>query len=219
IDDDFLDSTVFREDSLIGVPGIVAAYKAGNLSILNAIGNGVADDKAIYAYVPEMSRYDSHEAPSIDTVPTYQLSDPAQRAWVLEHLHELVIKNVGSSGGYDMLIGPHATEQERIIFREKIVRNPEKYIAQPTIQLSRAPSFQDGRFYPCHVDLRVYVMRGDQTFVLPGGLSRVALKEGSLVVNSSQGGGAKDTWILKEEEAQHEHVESSSRCIVLDGSL
>ncbi|MEG0450111.1 MAG: circularly permuted type 2 ATP-grasp protein [Lysinibacillus sp.] len=219
IDDDFLDSTVFREDSLIGVPGIVAAYKAGNLSILNAIGNGVADDKAIYAYVPDMIRYYLKEEPIIDNVPTYQLSDPAQRAWVLEHLHELVIKNVGSSGGYDMLIGPHATEQERIIFREKIVRNPEKYIAQPTIQLSRAPSFQDGRFYPCHVDLRVYVMRGDQTFVLPGGLSRVALKEGSLVVNSSQGGGAKDTWILKEEEAQHEHVESSSRCIVLDGSL
>lgn len=216
IDDDFLDPTVFREDSLLGVSNIIDAYKAGNVAILNAIGNGVADDKAMYAYVPDMIRYYLNEEPILDNVTTYHLSDEKQLAWVLEHLQELVIKNVSASGGYDMLIGPHASEEEIAIFHEKIIENPHQYIAQPTIQLSRAPAYQDGRFYPCHIDLRVYVMKGDDTYVLPGGLSRVALKEGSLVVNSSQGGGAKDTWILKEEL---QHAEQSSGCTVLDGTV
>lgn len=198
IDDDFLDPEAFREDSMLGVPGILEAYKAGNVSILNAVGNGVADDKAMYAYVPEMIRFYLDEEPIIQNVETYLLEDERQREWVLARLDELVVKNVGASGGYDMLIGPHATEEEREQFREKILEEPHQYIAQPTIKLSRAPAYQNGRFYPCHIDLRVFVMQGDETYVLPGGLSRVALKEGSLVVNSSQGGGGKDTWVMKE---------------------
>ena len=198
IDDDFLDPEAFRNDSMLGVPGILRAYNTGNVAVVNAVGNGVADDKAMYSYVPDMIRYYCNEEPIIKNVETYRLEDAATRKWVLEHIHELVIKNVGASGGYDMLIGPHASEEERQIFAQKIEEEPHQYIAQPTIKLSRAPSFQDGRFYPCHVDLRVFVMSGEKTVVLPGGLSRVALKEGSLVVNSSQGGGAKDTWIVKE---------------------
>ncbi|MGG0657740.1 circularly permuted type 2 ATP-grasp protein [Rummeliibacillus pycnus] len=198
IDDDFLDPSVFRKDSLLGVPDIIAAYKAGNVAILNAVGNGVADDKAMYSYVPDMIRYYLNEEPMIQNVKTYMLNDPNQRNWVLDHLHELVVKNVGASGGYDMLIGPHASPKEIEIFRDKILKEPHQYIAQPTIKLSRAPVYQNNRFYPCHVDLRVFVMKGSETTVLLGGLSRVALKEGSLVVNSSQGGGAKDTWVLKE---------------------
>ncbi|EON72291.1 circularly permuted type 2 ATP-grasp protein [Lysinibacillus sphaericus] len=216
IDDDFLDPAIFREDSLLGVAHIMDAYKAGNIAILNAVGNGVADDKAMYTYVPDMIRYYLKEEPILENVTTYLLHDDMQRAWVLDHLHELVIKNVSASGGYDMLIGPHASDEDLAIFRQKILENPSQYIAQPTIQLSRAPAYQDGRFYPCHVDLRVYVMKGDDIYVLPGGLSRVALKEGSLVVNSSQGGGAKDTWILKEE---WQHAKSSSRCTILDGKI
>lgn len=197
IDDDFLDPVHFREDSMLGVANLLDAYKKGNVAILNAVGNGVADDKAMYQYVPEMIRFYLQEEPIINNVHTYLLEEEETRAWVLERLDELVVKNVGASGGYDMLIGPHATEEERQVFREKILEAPHQYIAQPTIKLSRAPAFQEGRFYPCHVDLRVFVMSGDETYVLPGGLSRVALKEGSLVVNSSQGGGGKDTWIVK----------------------
>lgn len=156
----------------------------------------------MYAYVPDMIRFYLNEEPIIQNVKTYMLSDPPQRKWVLEHIHELVIKNVGASGGYDMLIGPHASEEEIEVFRKKITENPNQYIAQPTIKLSRAPVYQNNHFYPCHVDLRVFVMKGNETNVLLGGLSRVALKEGSLIVNSSQGGGAKDTWVLKEED-QH----------------
>lgn len=202
IDDDFLDPQVFREDSLLGVPGLIEAYKKGNVSILNGVGNGVADDKAMYAYVPDIIRYYLNEDPIIPNVETFILSDPEQREWVLERLDQLVVKNVGASGGYDMLIGPHASDEERERFRKKILQSPHQYIAQPTIKLSRAPVYQNGRFYPCHIDLRVFVMKGEKVNVLPGGLSRVALKEGSLVVNSSQGGGGKDTWVLKEEE-QH----------------
>ncbi|MCL6456371.1 MAG: circularly permuted type 2 ATP-grasp protein [Gorillibacterium sp.] len=197
IDDDYLDPEAFRADSLLGVSGLLEAYRQGNVAILNGIGNGVADDKAMYAYVPEMIRYYLGEEPILANVDTYMLRDPQQREWVLERLEQMVIKNVGSSGGYDMLIGPHATPEERERFREKILREPHRYIAQPTIQLSRAPVFQDNRFYPCHVDLRIFIIRGRTTHVLPGGLSRVALTEGSLVVNSSQGGGGKDTWVLK----------------------
>ncbi|MCP3761752.1 circularly permuted type 2 ATP-grasp protein [Domibacillus sp. A3M-37] len=207
IDDDFLDPKAFRKDSHLGVPGLVDAYRAGNVSIVNGIGNGVADDKAMYAYVPDMIKYYLNEEAIIPNVETFILRDPHQREWVLEHLDELVIKNVGASGGYDMLIGPHATDEELMIFREKILENPNQYIAQPTIKLSRAPVYQNGRFYPCHVDLRVFVMKGENINIFPGGLSRVALKEGSLVVNSSQGGGAKDTWVLKEEM---QHAEQGS---------
>lgn len=199
IDDDFLDPEAFREDSALGVSGLVEAYRHGNVAILNGIGNGVADDKAIYAYVPEMIRYYLKEEPIIDNVKTYLLSKEDEREWVLAHLEELVVKNVGASGGYDMLIGPHATREEIEEFRAKIIETPHQYIAQPTIKLSRAPAYQGESFYPCHVDLRVFVMRGNETRVLPGGLSRVALKKGSLVVNSSQGGGGKDTWVCKDE--------------------
>ncbi|WP_211655253.1 circularly permuted type 2 ATP-grasp protein [Planococcus alpniumensis] len=200
IDDDFLDPEAFRSDSALGVRGVMEAYQKGNVAILNAVGNGVADDKAIYAYVPEMIRYYLDEEPVIDNVKTYLLDKPEDREWVLEHLEELVVKNVGASGGYDMLVGPHASKELIEKFREKIIETPHQYIAQPTIKLSRAPAYQGDKFYPCHVDLRVFVMRGEKTHVLPGGLSRVALKEGSLVVNSSQGGGGKDTWVFKKKE-------------------
>ena len=197
IDDDFLDPLAFREDSMLGVNGLVDVYQKGNVAILNAIGNGVADDKAMYSYVPDMIQFYLNEEPIIANVKTYRLEEDETRQWVLEHIRELVIKNVGACGGYDMLIGPHADEELIEIFKQKIEETPHQYIAQPTIQLSRAPAYQGEDFYPCHVDLRVFVMRGKETHVLPGGLSRVALKKGSLVVNSSQGGGAKDTWILK----------------------
>ena len=199
IDDAFLDPAVFNPDSMLGVENILEVYKKGNVAILNAVGNGVADDKAMYYYVPDMIRYYLKEEPIISNVKTYLLNDEKTREWVLNHLHELVVKNVGASGGYDMLIGPHSTEELRAQFAEKIKEAPHQYIAQPTISLSRAPAFQNERFYPCHVDLRVFVFSGKETHVLPGGLTRVALKEGSLVVNSSQGGGGKDTWVLKGE--------------------
>lgn len=200
IDDAFLDPTVFNEESLIGVDGILDVYNKGNVSILNAVGNGVADDKAMYYYVPDMIRYYLNEEPIIPNVKTYLLNKRETLNYVLDNLHELVIKNVGASGGYDMLIGPQATEDEIQRFKEKILKVPHQYVAQPTIALSRAPAYQNNRFYPCHVDLRVFVFSGENSYVLPGGLSRVALKEGSLVVNSSQGGGGKDTWVLKEGE-------------------
>lgn len=199
IDDDFLDPTVFREDSLLGVAGVLQAYKKGNVSILNAVGNGVADDKAMYVYVPDMIRYYLNEEPLIENVKTYLLTNADDLDYVLQNLETLVVKNVGESGGYDMLIGPHASEELRQKFREKILAAPHSYIAQPTIKLSRAPAFQQGKFYPCHIDLRIFVIQGRTTHIVPGGLSRVALQEGSLVVNSSQGGGGKDTWVLKEE--------------------
>ncbi|QAS54658.1 circularly permuted type 2 ATP-grasp protein [Halobacillus litoralis] len=198
IDDDFLDPDAFRPDSALGVAGLLRAYKKGNVSILNGIGNGVADDKAMYVYVPDMIRFYLDEEPIIPNVETYFLSDSEKLDYVLDNIEKLVIKNVGASGGYDMLIGPQSEEREREEFKRKIIEHPHQYIAQPTIKLSRAPAYQEGRFYPCHVDLRVFVMNGKEMNVLPGGLSRVALKEGSLVVNSSQGGGGKDTWILTE---------------------
>lgn len=203
IDDDFLDPAAFREDSMLGVSGLVDVYKKGNVAILNAIGNGVADDKAMYSYVPDMIKFYLNEEPIIANVKTYRLEEQETRDWVLANIRDLVVKNVGASGGYDMLIGPQADDELIEIFKQKIQETPHQYIAQPTIQLSRAPAFQGEEFYPCHVDLRVFVMRGKETHVLPGGLSRVALKEGSLVVNSSQGGGAKDTWILKNGGTAH----------------
>jgi uncharacterized circularly permuted ATP-grasp superfamily protein len=198
VDDDFLDPLVFRPDSALGVAGLFNAYRAGNVALANAIGTGVADDKAVYAYVPAIIRYYLAEEPILPNVNTYLLSDEQQRQYVLEHLDELVVKAVGESGGYGMLIGPHSTATERKEFRQRILAQPRNYIAQPTLALSRAPSFIDNRVEARHVDLRPYILYGEQVTIVPGGLTRVALRRGSLVVNSSQGGGSKDTWVLYE---------------------
>jgi uncharacterized circularly permuted ATP-grasp superfamily protein len=196
IDDDFLDPAAFRADSVLGVRGLMAAYRAGRVAIANAPGTGVADDKLIYAYVPEMIRYYLGEEPIIANVPTWLCSRPSDRAYVLEHLGELVVKSVAEAGGYGMLIGPHASAEQIADFAVRIEADPRNFIAQPTLDLSTVPSLSDGELYPCHVDLRPYVLRGQNTWVTPGGLTRVALRRGSLVVNSSQGGGCKDTWIV-----------------------
>ncbi len=198
IDDDFLDPSVFRSDSILGVAGLMDCYRAGRVAIANAPGTGVADDKLIYAYVPAMIRYYLDEEPIIENVPTYLCQRPDDQAYVLEHLGELVVKAVAEAGGYGMLIGPHATGDEIAEFAIKIKANPRNYIAQPTLDLSTVPSLSNGELYPCHVDLRPYVLRGKEAWVSPGGLTRVALRRGSLVVNSSQGGGCKDTWIVSD---------------------
>ncbi|HUN23497.1 MAG TPA: circularly permuted type 2 ATP-grasp protein [Anaerolineales bacterium] len=200
LDDDFLDPLVFRPDSMLGVPGLFNAYRAGNVGLGNAVGTGVADDKAVYAYVPRMIRYYLDQDPILQNVETYICGEPKEREYVLANLDKLVVKAVGESGGYGMLIGPHSTAEEREAFREHILANPRNYIAQPTIQFSVAPCFVDNQtIEPRHVDLRVYVLCGDgQVRITPGGLSRVALRKGSLVVNSSQGGGSKDTWVMFE---------------------
>jgi len=197
VDDDFLDSLCFRPDSSLGVAGLFNAYRAGNVNLANAIGTGVADDKAMYAYVPAIIRYYLDEEPILANVKTFLLTERSQRNYVLEHLEELVIKAVGESGGYGMLIGPHSTKEQREEFRRRIVAEPRNYIAQPTLQLSRAPCFLDGEMQARHVDLRPYVLYGQNVTLVPGGLTRVALRAGSLVVNSSQGGGSKDTWVLR----------------------
>jgi uncharacterized circularly permuted ATP-grasp superfamily protein len=199
VDDDFLDPLAFRTDSALGVAGLFNAYRAGSVAMANAIGTGVADDKAVYAYVPAIIKFYLGEDPILPNVETYLLGNDVDRAYALEHLGELVVKAVGESGGYGMLIGPHSTTAEREEFRRRILANPRNYIAQPTLALSRAPSFLDDGIEPRHVDLRPYVLcSGDSCTVVPGGLTRVALKRGSLVVNSSQGGGSKDTWVLAE---------------------
>lgn len=199
IDDDFLDPTVFRKDSMLGVPGLIDVLRRGRVAIANAPGTGVADDKLIYAHVPAMIRYYLDEEPIIENVPTYLCSRPDDRRYVLEHLEQLVVKSVAEAGGYGMLIGPQASRSELADFDTKIRTNPRNFIAQPTLQLSTVPSLSDGELYPCHVDLRPYVLRGASNWVSPGGLTRVALKRGSLVVNSSQGGGCKDTWIVDDQ--------------------
>jgi uncharacterized circularly permuted ATP-grasp superfamily protein len=196
IDDDFIDPAVFRPDSLLGVRGIVNVYKAGRVAMANAPGTGIADDKVIYAYVPEIIKYYTGEDPILPNVPTYICRNDADRAYVLEHLDQLVVKAANESGGYGMLVGPHATEAERAAFAEKIKAEPRNYMAQPTIQLSRVPTIVGDRIEGRHVDLRPYVLFGEEIYVLPGGLTRVALTKGSLVVNSSQGGGSKDTWVV-----------------------
>lgn len=198
VDDDFLDPLAFRPDSRLGVPGLFNAYRAGNVAITNAIGTGVADDKAIYAYVPAIIKFYLGEDPILPNIPTYLLSQPSDLSYVCDHLDELVVKAVGESGGYGMLIGPHATVAERDEFRQRILANPRNYIAQPTLALSRAPSFMGNSVEARHVDLRPYVLFGERCTLVPGGLTRVALRRGSLVVNSSQGGGSKDTWVLAE---------------------
>jgi uncharacterized circularly permuted ATP-grasp superfamily protein len=199
IDDDFLDPAVFRSDSMLGVRGLMEVYAAGRVAIANAPGTGVADDKLIYAYVPEMIRFYLDQEPIIENVPTYLCSRADEQAYVLEHLQELVVKAVAEAGGYGMLIGPHASAGEIAEFADKIRANPRNYIAQPTLELSTVPSLSEGELFPCHVDLRPYVLRGQEAWVSPGGLTRVALRRGSLVVNSSQGGGCKDTWIVDEQ--------------------
>lgn len=198
LDDDFLDPKVFRKDSMIGVPGIFAAYKAGNVTLSNAVGTGVADDKSIYPYVPDMVRFYLGEEPLLANVPTYVLRRPDDLKYTLENLPDLVVKEVHGSGGYGMLVGPRASKAEIEAFREKIVAKPEAYIAQPTLALSTCPTFVESGIAPRHVDLRPFVLSGETMRVVPGGLTRVALREGSLVVNSSQGGGTKDTWVLED---------------------
>jgi uncharacterized circularly permuted ATP-grasp superfamily protein len=197
IDDDFLDPLAFRKDSVLGVPGIFSAYRAGRVTLANAIGTGIADDKAMYIHVPEMIRFYCGEEPILSNVPTWELSKPDDRKYVLEHLAELVVKEVHGSGGYGMLVGPTASREEIETFRAKILAAPETYIAQPTLALSTCPTYVDSGVAPRHIDLRPYVLSGKEITMVPGGLTRVALKEGSLVVNSSQGGGTKDTWVLE----------------------
>ena len=196
IDDDFLDPTVFRSDSTLGIPGIMDVYKAGRIALVNAPGTGIADDKVIYAYVSKMIAYYLGEETIIPNVPTYLCWDASDRQYVLEHLEQLVVKAANESGGYGMLIGPHSTAAERAEFAAKIAAAPRNYIAQPTVSLSRVPVLVDDHFEGRHVDLRPYILYAKDMYVLPGGLTRVALKKGSLVVNSSQGGGSKDTWVL-----------------------
>lgn len=196
MDDDFIDPLVFRSDSLLGIPGLTEVYKAGRLGLANALGTGVADDKVIYAYVPAMIRYYLGEEPLLSNVPTYLCWEPEQQRHVLANLDKLVVKSASDSGGYGMLIGPHATQSQREEFAEKIRAFPRNFIAQPTLSLSRVPALVDDHFEGCHVDLRPYVLYGKGIYVNPGGLTRVALKRGSLVVNSSQGGGYKDTWVV-----------------------
>jgi uncharacterized circularly permuted ATP-grasp superfamily protein len=198
VDDDFVDPIAFRRDSILGVPGLFNAYRAGNVTLANAIGTGIADDKALYAYVPRIIKYYLGEEPVLDNVDTHILADEPSRKYVLENLSKMVVKAVGESGGYGMLIGPHASAKEIEEFREKILADPRNYIAQPTLMLSRAPCFVDGAFDSRHVDLRPYILYGEKITIVPGGLTRVALRKGSLVVNSSQGGGSKDTWVLED---------------------
>jgi uncharacterized circularly permuted ATP-grasp superfamily protein len=197
LDDDFLDPLVFRPDSVLGVPGIMGAYQAGNVTLANAVGTGISDDKAVYTYMPEIVRFFTGEEPILQNVPTWRCREPDALAYVLDHLPELVVKEVNGSGGYGMLVGPHASKREIEEFGRKLRHDPDNFIAQPTLSLSTCPTFVASGVAPRHVDLRPFVLTGaDDIRIVPGGLTRVALKEGSLVVNSSQGGGTKDTWVL-----------------------
>ena len=197
IDDDFLDPLVFRPESALGVPGLMSAYQAGNLTLANAVGTGIADDKAVYSYMPEIMKFYLGEEPLLNNVPTWRCRERAQLAYVLDHLEDLVVKEVHGSGGYGMLIGPKADKAALAAFRAKLKATPHNFIAQPTLALSTCPTFVEEGIAPRHVDLRPFVLSGhDRVRIVPGGLTRVALKHGSLVVNSSQGGGTKDTWVL-----------------------
>ncbi len=196
IDDDFIDPEVFRADSALGIPGIMRAWQKGQVAIANAPGSGVADDKVVYAFVPEMIRYYLNEKPLIQGVKTYVCADERDRAYVLDHIAELVVKPANASGGYGLMVGPHSSAAQHRKFAALIEENPRNYIAQPTLALSTAPTFCGGGVAPRHLDLRPFILQGRESWVTPGGLTRVAMKEGSLVVNSSQGGGSKDTWIV-----------------------
>ena len=198
LDDDFLDPLVFRPDSTLGCPGLLSVYRAGNVTLSNAIGTGVADDKSIYAYVPKMIEFYLGEKPILNNVPTYLCREKEDFKYVIDHLDELVVKEVHGAGGYGMLVGPAATKDEIARFREFLIANPNNYIAQPTLSLSTCPTFVESGVAPRHIDLRPFVLSGKTVQMVPGGLTRVALKEGSLVVNSSQGGGTKDTWVLED---------------------
>jgi len=200
IDDDFIDPTVFRRDSMLGVPGLVNACRSGNVSLANSIGTGIADDKVMYYFVPRMIKFYLDQEPIIPNVPTYLASEEADRKFILENLHDLVVKAANESGGYGMLMGPKAAKAEIEAFRAKIEEDPRNFIAQPMIPLSRHPTHVDGKFEGRHIDLRPYIICGEKTTIVPGGLTRVALRKGSLVVNSSQGGGSKDTWVLYGDE-------------------
>jgi uncharacterized circularly permuted ATP-grasp superfamily protein len=197
VDDDFLDPLAFRPDSTLGCAGLLSAYQKGNVSLANAIGTGIADDKSIYPYVPEMIRFYLGEEPMLNNVPTYMCRKPDELKYVLDHLSELVVKEVHGAGGYGMLVGPAATKAEIEDFRRALLANPSNYIGQPTLSLSTCPTYVDAGIAPRHIDLRPFVLSGKTVQMAPGGLTRVALKEGSLVVNSSQGGGTKDTWVLE----------------------
>jgi uncharacterized circularly permuted ATP-grasp superfamily protein len=198
LDDVFIDPKAFNPNSLIGIPNLFKAYKKGNLGLANALGTGVADDKVVYAYVPKIIKYYLNEEPILSNVETFLCEDPKSMKYVLENIDQLVVKEANEAGGYGMLIGPKSTREEQDMFRERIKSNPRNYIAQPTISLSTAPCLVDETIEGRHVDLRPYILFGEEIYVTPGGLTRVALKKGSLVVNSSQGGGSKDTWVLKE---------------------
>jgi uncharacterized circularly permuted ATP-grasp superfamily protein len=198
IDDDFMDPLAFRKDSLLGVPGLLDAYRAGTVALANAPGNGVADDKVVYSYVPDMIKYYLGEDAILPNVPTFLCWRDADRQHVLQNLDKLVVKAANEAGGYGMLVGPHSTEAQRQDFAARIEANPRNYIAQPTLALSRVPTLIGDHLEGRHVDLRPYILYGKDIHVLPGGLTRVALRKGSLVVNSSQGGGSKDTWVLAE---------------------
>jgi uncharacterized circularly permuted ATP-grasp superfamily protein len=198
LDDDYLDPLTFRPDSTLGVPGLFAAYRAGAVTLANAVGTGIADDKGVYPFVPEMIRFYLGEEPILANVPTWRCAEKDDLAYVLEHLAELVVKETRGSGGYGMLVGPASTKEERTVFAAKLRTNPADYIAQPTLALSTCPTFVDQGIAPRHVDLRPFVLYGKTVRIVAGGLTRVALREGSLVVNSSQGGGTKDTWVLED---------------------
>jgi uncharacterized circularly permuted ATP-grasp superfamily protein len=200
IDDDFLDPAVFRPDSMLGVTGLVSAYRAGHVSLANSIGTGVADDKVIYAYVPRIIKYYLDQEPLLPNVNTYLASEPDDRKFILENIANLVVKSANEAGGYGMLIGPASTQAEIADFKAKVAAQPRNFIAQDPIKLSRSPTWCDGRLAGRHIDLRPYVLYGEKVVVTPGGLTRVALRQGSLVVNSSQGGGSKDTWVLQGDD-------------------
>ena len=209
IDDDFLDPEAFNPESMLGVPGLMEVYKAGNVALANAPGTGVADDKVVYAYVPRIIKYYLDQEAILPNVPTYVCSEDDDLKYVVEHLGELVVKAANESGGYGVLVGPHSTRRQCVEFAERIHANPRNYIAQPTLSFSRVPTIVNGHLEGRHVDLRPYILYGKEIFVLPGGLTRVALKKGSLVVNSSQGGGTKDTWVLADRFiAESESVSS-----------
>jgi uncharacterized circularly permuted ATP-grasp superfamily protein len=197
VDDDFLDPSVFRASSTQGCAGLMDAYKAGHVTVCNAIGTGVADDKSIYPYVPAMIEFYLGEKPILNNVPTFMCRKPEDLAYTLAHLDELVVKQVHGAGGYGMLVGPASTRAEIEAFRNQLLAHPELYIAQPTLSLSTCPTYVNSGIAPRHIDLRPFVLSGKTVQMVPGGLTRVALKEGSLVVNSSQGGGTKDTWVLE----------------------
>jgi uncharacterized circularly permuted ATP-grasp superfamily protein len=197
IDDAYMDPLAFQRDSVLAVPGLLSVVRSGRVALANALGTGVADDKAMYVYVPRMIEFYLGEHAILNNVHTYMLRDPKQRQHVFENLQNLVVKEVSGSGGYGMLIGPASTAEEREAYRRRVMQNPDNYIAQPTLALSTAPTLIDGEIVPRHVDLRPFVLSGKETSVIPGGLTRVALRKGSLVVNSSQGGGTKDTWVLE----------------------